>query len=78
MTRTDENVDRVRKFFRSNCQLCIQLADTLHTSTFAVHEIVTKALKTHQVCAKPVPKVLTEDQKEPTFALSRIAGFDSK
>ncbi|GFW22262.1 protein GVQW3 [Trichonephila clavipes] len=58
-TRTEENVDRVREVLRTDRRLSIQqIADTLHMSTFAVHGIVRK------VCAKLVPKVLTQDQKE--------------
>lgn len=65
MTRTDENVNRVREVLRSDRRLSIQqIANTLNMSTFAVHGIVTKDLQMHKVCAKLVPKVLTEDQKE--------------
>lgn len=63
--RTDENVDRVRKVLRSDHRLSIhQIADILHMSTFTVHGIVTEDLQMRKVCAKLVPKVLTEDQKE--------------
>jgi len=41
-----------------------KIADTLHMSTFAVHGIVTEDLQMRKVCAKLVPKVSTEDQKE--------------
>lgn len=92
--RTDENVDRVRKVLRSDRRLSIQqIAGTLHMSTFAVHGIVTEDLQMRKVCAKLVPKVLTEDQKklrvlrcqelldliqnEPDFLNSVVTGDES-
>ncbi|GFX77324.1 protein GVQW3 [Trichonephila clavipes] len=63
--RTEENVDRVREVLRTDRRLSIQqIADTLHMSTFAVHRIMTEDLQMRKVCAKLVPKVLTQDQKE--------------
>ncbi|UYV64611.1 hypothetical protein LAZ67_3001306, partial [Cordylochernes scorpioides] len=61
--RTDENVDRVLEVLHTDRRLSIQqIADTLHMSTFVVH--VTEDLQMRKVCAKLVPKVLTQDQKE--------------
>ncbi|UYV80229.1 hypothetical protein LAZ67_18002090 [Cordylochernes scorpioides] len=63
--RTDENVDRVLEVLRTGRRLSIQqITDTLHMSTFVVHVIVTEDLQMRKVCAKLVPKVLTQDQKE--------------
>ncbi|UYV77251.1 hypothetical protein LAZ67_15000235 [Cordylochernes scorpioides] len=63
--RTDENVDRVLEVLRTGRRLSIQqIADTLHMSTFVVHGIVTEDLQMRKVCAKLVPKVLMQDQKE--------------
>ncbi|UYV61595.1 hypothetical protein LAZ67_1005470 [Cordylochernes scorpioides] len=63
--RTDENVDRVLEVLRTDRRLSIQqIADTLHMSTFVVHGIVTEDLQMRKVCAKLVPKLLTQDQKE--------------
>ncbi|UYV60373.1 hypothetical protein LAZ67_1000972 [Cordylochernes scorpioides] len=63
--RTDENVDRVLEVLRTDRRLSIQqIADTLHMSTFVVHGIVTEDLQMRKVCAKFVPKVLPQDQKE--------------
>ncbi|UYV69149.1 hypothetical protein LAZ67_6002594 [Cordylochernes scorpioides] len=63
--RTDENVDRVLEALRTDRRLSIQqIADTLHMSTFVVHGIVTEDLQMRKVCAKLLPKVLTQDQKE--------------
>ncbi|EGI61317.1 FLJ37770-like protein [Acromyrmex echinatior] len=45
-TRTDENVNRVCEVLRSDRRLSIQyIADTLNMSTFAVHGIVMKNLR---------------------------------
>ncbi|UYV70795.1 hypothetical protein LAZ67_8000653 [Cordylochernes scorpioides] len=63
--RTDENVDRVLVVLRTDRRLSIQqIADTSHISTFVVHGIVTEDLQMRKVCAKLVPKVLTQGQKE--------------
>lgn len=63
--RTDENVHRVCEVLRSDRRLSIQyIADTLNMSTFAVHGIVTENLQMRKICAKLVPKVLREEQKE--------------
>ncbi|GFW18654.1 protein GVQW3 [Trichonephila clavipes] len=63
--RTEQNVDRVREVLRTDRRLSIQqIADTLHMSTFAVHGVVTEDLQLRKVCAKLVPKGLTQDQKE--------------
>ncbi|UYV64900.1 hypothetical protein LAZ67_3002334 [Cordylochernes scorpioides] len=92
--RTDENVDRVLEVLRTDRRLSIQqIADTLHMSTFVVHGIVTEDLQIRKVCAKLVPKVLTQDQKklrvlrcqelldliqnEPDFLNSVVTGDES-
>ncbi|GFX04790.1 putative DD34D transposase [Trichonephila clavipes] len=63
--RTEENVDRVREVLRTDRRLSIQqIADILHMSTLAVHGVVTEDLQMRKVCAKLVPKGLTQDQKE--------------
>ncbi|UYV85184.1 hypothetical protein LAZ67_X004851 [Cordylochernes scorpioides] len=63
--RTDENVDRVLEVLRTDRRLSIQqIADTLHMSTFVLHGIVTEDFQMRKVCAKLVPKMLTQDQKE--------------
>ncbi|GFX82949.1 protein GVQW3 [Trichonephila clavipes] len=92
--RTEENVDRVREVLRTDHPLSIQqIANTLHISTFAVHGIVTEDLQMRKVCAKLVPKVLTQDQNglrvlrcqelldliqnEPDFLNSVVTGDES-
>ncbi|UYV60257.1 hypothetical protein LAZ67_1000570 [Cordylochernes scorpioides] len=92
--RTDENVDRELDVLRTDRRLSIQqIADTLHMSTFVAHGIVTEDLQMRKVCAKLVPKVLTQDQKvlrvlrcqellnliknEPDFLNSVVTGDES-
>ncbi|XP_033609316.1 protein GVQW3-like [Cryptotermes secundus] len=61
---TDENVTRVRELLNSDRRLSIRLmAQTLNIPKSTVHEIVTNNLQMRKVCAKLVPKVLTDDQK---------------
>jgi len=63
--RTDDNVKRVRDVLNSDRRLSIQvIADTLKLSTTAVHGTVTKDFHMRKVCAKLVPKVLTDEQKQ--------------
>jgi hypothetical protein len=62
-TKTD-NVTRVHQVLNSDRQLNIRLiAQMLNLSKSAVHDIVSVHLNMHKVCAKRVPKVLTDDQK---------------
>ncbi|XP_033213770.1 protein GVQW3-like [Belonocnema kinseyi] len=63
--RTDANVERVQKLLDTDHRLGIrQIADTLDISTFAVHGIITQDLAMRKVCAKLIPKVLTQEQKD--------------
>lgn len=62
-TNTD-NVTRVRKVLNSDRRLSICLiAQMLNLSKSVVHDIVTEHLNMRKVCAKMVPKVLTDGQK---------------
>lgn len=62
-TNTD-NITRVREVLNSDRQLSIRLiAQILNLPKSAVHNIVTEHLNMRKVCAKMVPKVLTDHQK---------------
>lgn len=62
-TNTD-NVTRVRNVLNSDRRLSIRLiAQMLNLPKSVVHDIVTVHLNMRKVCAKMVPKVLTDDQK---------------
>jgi hypothetical protein len=62
--KTDENVDKVRTLVRNDCHLSIRMiAEELNVDKETVRQILTENLKMKEVCAKMVPKNLSEDQK---------------
>ena len=63
--RTDVNVQRVREFLNTDRRLSLyQVAEALDLSETTVQRIVTEDLHMRKVCAKLVPRVLTEEQKQ--------------
>ncbi|XP_023311966.1 putative uncharacterized protein FLJ37770 [Anoplophora glabripennis] len=61
---TDDNVTRVRQLLNTDRRLSVRLMSLiLDIPKTIVHEIVTNNLNMRKVCAKMVPKVLTDDQK---------------
>ena len=64
-SRTDENVDCVRQTVRSACRLTVKMiADGLGMNSERVWRISTKDLGMRKTCAKIVPRLLNEGQKE--------------
>ena len=64
-SRTDENVERVRQNVRSDCRLIVKMiADELGMNSERVWRIITKNLGLRKICAKMVPRLLNEGQKE--------------
>ncbi|XP_011880667.1 PREDICTED: putative uncharacterized protein FLJ37770 [Vollenhovia emeryi] len=64
-SRIDENVIRVRDCVNSDRRLSLHLiAETLNMTKTTVYRIVTEDLNMKKVCAKLVPKVLTDEQKD--------------
>ncbi|XP_054720558.1 protein GVQW3-like [Uloborus diversus] len=62
-SRTDNNVDRVRQLLKSDRRLSIRLiGDKLGLDHMTVFRIVTENLNMRKVCAKLVPKILTDEQ----------------
>jgi orotate phosphoribosyltransferase-like protein len=62
--KTDENVDKVRTLVRNDRRLSIRMtAEELNVDKETVRQILTENLKMKKVCAKMVPKNLSEDQK---------------
>jgi predicted transcriptional regulator len=62
--KTDENVDKVRTLVRNDCRLSIRMiAEELNVAKETVRHILTEYFKMKEVCAKMVPKNLSEDQK---------------
>ena len=63
-SQTDENVTRVRDLLNSDRRMSVRLlADTVNIPKTVVHCIVTDELNMRKVCAKLVPKLLTDEQK---------------
>ncbi|KAJ8962268.1 hypothetical protein NQ318_018246 [Aromia moschata] len=63
---SDDNVKRVRDLLNTDRRrrLSVRLiSETLDITKTIVHEIVSESLGMRKVCAKLVPKVLTDDQK---------------
>jgi hypothetical protein len=62
--KTDENVDKVRTLIRNDRRLSIgMIAEELNVDKGTVRQILTENLKIKNVCAKMVPKNLSEDKK---------------
>lgn len=71
-TRTDENVAKVRELLNSDRRLSIRLiAQEVHLAKSTVHSIVTDDLQMRKMCAKLVPKVLSDEQKEHRVTICR-------
>ena len=61
-SRTDENVERVR---RCDCRRTVRMiADELGMNIERIWRIITEYLGMRKICAKMVPRLLNEGQKE--------------
>jgi DNA-directed RNA polymerase sigma subunit (sigma70/sigma32) len=61
--KTDENVDKVGTLVRNDHCLSIRMiAEEFNVDKETVRQILTENLKMKKVCAKMVPKNLSEDQ----------------
>ena len=64
-TKIDKNIVRVKQMVRSDCRLTIRMiADNLDLNRESVRNILLHDLGMRKVCAKLVPKILSEDQKQ--------------
>ena len=64
-TKTDKNIVRVKQMVRSDRRLTIRMiADNLDLNRESVRSILLHDLGMRKVCAKLVPKILSEDQKQ--------------
>ena len=64
-SRTNENVERVREKVHSDCRLTVRMiADELNMNGERVWRIITEDLGMRKVCAKMVPRLLNDGQKE--------------
>lgn len=64
-SRTDDNVTRVRQLLNSDRRMNVRLmSELLNLPKTIVHEIVSEDLAMRKICAKLVPRVLTDAQKQ--------------
>ena len=69
-SRSVENIDRVRQLVRADRRLTVRMiADDLSISKDSVWAILTEHLEMRKVCAKMVPKLLSQEQKERRVAV---------
>ena len=65
VSRTDKNVERVRQKVVSDSRLTVRMiVDELGMNSERVWRIITEELGMRKICAKMVPKLLNEGQKE--------------
>ena len=64
-SRTEENIAKVRQFVHENRRLIVRsIAEQVNIDRETVMKILTEDLVMRKVCAKMVPKELTEEQKQ--------------
>ena len=64
-SRTEENIAKVRKIVRENRRLTVRsVTEQVNIDRETVRKILTEDLDMRKVCAKVVPKELTEKQKQ--------------
>jgi transposase-like protein len=64
-SRTEENIANVRQILRENRRLTVRsIAEQGNVDIETVRKILTEDLDIRKVCAKMVPKELTEEQKQ--------------
>ena len=63
--RTPELIDQIKNFMDKDCRVSIEtISAQFDVSVVTVHTIIHEELKMGKICAKFVPRVLREDQKE--------------
>jgi len=64
-SRTEENIAKVRQIVRKNRRLTVRsITEQVNIDKETVRKILTEDLDMRKVCAKMVPKELTEEQKQ--------------
>ena len=64
-SRTADIIERVKQMVRVDCRLTVRMiAEELSINKDTVWSIITENLEMRKVCAKMVPKLLSEDQKQ--------------
>ena len=63
--RTTELIGQIKNFMDKDCRVSIEtISARFDVSVWTVHKIIREELKMRKICAKFVPRVLREDQKE--------------
>ena len=63
-SKTDESVEKVRKILTGDRRLSVRMiAEPSDVPKTVVHRILTEDSQMRKVCAKTVPKILTDDMK---------------
>ena len=64
-SKTDENVNKERDLVRSDRHLTVRMiSSVLNLNRQTVHEILTFEMGMQKICAKLVPKIRANEQKE--------------
>jgi len=64
-SRTEENIVKVRQIVREHIQLTVRsIAEQVNIDRETARKILTEDLDKRNLCAKMVPKELTEEQKQ--------------
>ena len=71
-SRTEEDLAKVHQMVRGNRQLTVRsIAEKVNTDRETVRKILSEDLEMRRVCAKMVPKELTEEQKQRRVTISQ-------
>jgi len=71
-SRTEENIAKIHQIVRENRRLTVRsIAKQVNIDRETVRKILTEDLDMKKVCAKMVPKELTEEQKERRVTICR-------
>jgi len=64
-SRTEKNIAKLRQILRENRRLTVRsIAEQMNIDRETISKILTEDLDMRKVCAKMVPKELTEEQKQ--------------
>ena len=64
-SRTEENIAKVRQILHENRRLTVRsIAEQVNIDRERVRKVLTEDLDMRKVCAKMIPKELTEEQKQ--------------
>jgi len=70
-TQTSDNTAQVRELVRSDRRLTVNMiADEVNVNREAVHRILTEELGMRKICAKMVPRNLTQQQRDVRVSVS--------